>query len=125
MPVMAVLLGDLSYSIGVGPSNSLLRLAGNLCGHNSVKLGSIMNRVVNHVQGRLFLSLEGCYAIDSTALSHLVRQRKSLQILCRDMVLVDVPAPIRRVLEGYHFDTLFEIIPSLAEAERKYGRSVC
>jgi anti-anti-sigma regulatory factor len=124
MPVMNVTLGDLSYTLGIGPSSSFLRLAGNLCGSNTSKLSSIMQRALVHVQGRLFLSLQGCHTIDSQALALLARQRAALGERC-DVVLVDVPAQLQKVLEGSHIAALFEIMPSLQDAEKKYGHAVC
>jgi anti-anti-sigma regulatory factor len=111
--------------LGIGPSSSFLRLAGNLCGSNSGKLGSIMQRAMLHVQGRLFLSLQGCSAIDSQALAMLAHQRAALGERCRDVVLVDVPVQLMKVLEGSHIAALFEILPSLQDAEKKYGHAVC
>ena len=125
MPVMNVTLGDLSYTLGIGPSSSFLRLAGNLCGSNTNKLSSIMQRALVHVQGRLFLSLQGCHAIDSQALALLAHQRAALGERCRDVVLVDVPVQLQKVLEGSHIAALFEILPSLQDAEKKYGHAVC
>lgn len=125
MPVMNVTLGDLSYTLGIGPSSSFLRLAGNLCGSNTPRLSSIMQRALVHVQGRLFLSLEGCRSIDSQALALLAHQRAALGERVRDVVLVDVPAQLQTVLEGSHIAALFDILPSLQEAEKKYGHAVC
>lgn len=125
MPVMNVTLGDLSYTLGIGPSSSFLQLAGNLCGSNAGKLSSIMNRAMLHVQGRLFLSLRGCNAIDSQALALLAHQRAALGERCREVVLVDVPVQLMKVLEGSHIAALFEILPSLQDAEKKYGHAVC
>ena len=125
MPVMNVTLGDLSYTLGIGPSSSFLRLAGNLCGSNTSKLSSIMQRALVHVQGRLFLSLQGCHSIDSRTLALLAHQRAALGDRCRDVVLVDVPEQLRKVLEGSHIAALFEILPSLQDAEKKYGHAVC
>jgi anti-anti-sigma factor len=125
MPVMNVLLGDLSYTLGVGPTNTFLRVAGNLAGGNAAKLTAIFNRTLAHAKGKLFLSLQGCYTIDSASLAALASQHRALGSLAREMVLVDVPSQILQVLEGSHLDSLFEIFPSLADAEKKYGRAVC
>jgi anti-anti-sigma regulatory factor len=103
----------------------LLRLAGNLCGSNAARLSSIMQRALVHVQGRLFLSLQGCHGIDSQALALLAHQRAALGERCRDVILVDVPAHLLKVLEGSHIAALFEILPSLQDAEKKYGHAVC
>jgi anti-anti-sigma factor len=125
MPVMNVTLGDLSYTLGIGPSSSFLRLAGNLGGSNTSKLSHIMQRALVHVQGRLFLSLQGCNAIDSQTLALLAHQRAALGERCREVVLVDVPDRLQKVLEGSHIAALFEILPSLQDAEKKYGHAVC
>ena len=125
MPVMDMILGDLNYTLGVGPTNTFLRVAGNLAGTNVAKLSTIFNRTLAHAKGKLFVSLQGCSCIDSQALAALAHQHKALGALCREMVLVDVPAQILQVLEGSHLATLFEIFPSLQEAEKKYGRAVC
>ncbi|MEO7427728.1 MAG: STAS domain-containing protein [Fibrobacteria bacterium] len=125
MPIMDMLLGDLNYTLGVGQTNTFLRVAGNLAGGNAAKLSVIFNRTLAHAKGKLFLSLQGCYTIDSTALAAMVCQHKALGILAREMVLVDVPSQILQVLEGSHLASLFEIFPSLEDAEKKYGRSIC
>ncbi|MDB5048156.1 MAG: hypothetical protein JWO30_1227 [Fibrobacteres bacterium] len=125
MPVMDVILGDLNYTLGVGGTNTFLRVAGNLAGNNAAKLSTIFNRTLAHAKGKLFLSLQGCYSIDSTALAALAVQHKALGNLAREMVLVDVPSQIMQVLEGTHLASLFEIFPSLQDAEKKYGRAVC
>ncbi len=125
MPVMDVLLGDLSYTLGVGQTNTFLRVAGNLAGSNAAKLSAIFNRTLAHAKGKLFLSLQGCYTIDSTALAALVSQHRAMGNLAREMVLVDVPSQILQILEGSHLASLFEIFPSLEDAEKKYGRAVC
>lgn len=122
---MNVTLGDLSYTLGIGPTSSFLQLAGNLCGNNAGKLSSIMQRAMMHVQGRLFLSLQGCHSIDSQALALLAHQRAALGERCREVVLVDVPVQLMKVLEGSHIAALFEILPSLQDAEKKYGHAVC
>ena len=125
MPVMDVTLGDLNYTLGVGGTNTFLRVAGNLAGGNASKLSAIFNRTLAHAKGKLFLSLQGCYTIDSQALAALATQHKALGHLAREMVLVDVPSQILSVLEGSQLSTLFEIFPSLEDAEKKYGRAVC
>lgn len=125
MPVMDVILGDLNYTLGVGQTNTFLRVAGNLAGGNSAKLSSIFNRTMTHARGKLFLSLQGCYAIDSIALAAFAQHHKALTERTMEMVLVDVPSQILTVLEGNHLASLFEIFPSLQEAEKKYGRAVC
>ena len=124
MPVMDVLLGDLNYTLGVGRANTFLRVAGNLAGANVAKLHVILNRALAHASGKLIFSLQGCYAIDSAGLAALARQHKALAEKAMAMVLVDVPAQVRAALEGSHLDSLFEIVPSLQEAERKYGPAV-
>ena len=121
---MDVILGDLNYTLGVGGTNTFLRVAGNLAGNNAAKLSAIFTRTLAHAKGKLFLSLQGCYTIDSTALATLALQHKALGHLAREMVLVDVPSQILQVLEGSHLASLFEIFPSLREAEEKYGRAV-
>ncbi|MDB5106681.1 MAG: hypothetical protein JWP91_4370 [Fibrobacteres bacterium] len=125
MPVMDVTLGDLNYTLGIGQTNTFLRVAGNLAGNNAAKLSAIFNRTLAHARGKLFLSLQGCYTIDSQALATLANQHKALGHLAREMVLVDVPTQILQVLEGSQLATLFEIFPSLEDAEKKYGRAVC
>lgn len=122
---MNVTLGDLNYTLGVGQTNTFLRVAGNLAGTNASKLTAIFNRTLSHARGMLFLSLQGCYTIDSQVLASLAIQHKALGHLAREMVLVDVPAQILQVLEGSHLASLFEIFPSLQEAEKKYGSAVC
>ena len=124
MPVMDVILGDLNYTLGVGQTNTFLRVAGNLAGNNAAKLSTIFNRTLAHARGKLFVSLQGCYSIDSQTLAALAQLHKALGTLCREMVLVDVPSQILKVLEGSHLSSLFEIFPSLQEAEEKYGRAV-
>jgi anti-anti-sigma factor len=125
MPVMDVTLGDLNYTLGIGQTNTFLRVAGNLAGSNAAKLSAIFNRTLSHAKGKLFLSLQGCYTIDSQALATLASQHKALGHLAREMVLVDVPSQILQVLEGSQLASLFEIFPSLQDAEKKYGRAVC
>lgn len=122
---MNVTLGDLNYTLGIGPSSSFLRLAGNLCGSNASRLSSFMQRAMTHVQGRLFLSLQGCNQIDSQTLSLLALQRAALGERCRNVVLVDVPDQLRKALEDSPVAALFEILPSLQDAEKKYGHAVC
>lgn len=124
MPVMNVILGDLNYTLGVGQANTFLRVAGNLAGGNSAKLHAVLNRALAHAQGKLILSLQGASAIDSAALAALARQHKALAEKAMEMVLVDVPSQILAALEGSHMVPLFEIFPSLREAEEKYGRTV-
>jgi anti-anti-sigma factor len=124
MPVMDVILGDLNYTFGVGPGNTFLRVAGNLAGSNAAKLNSIFNRTLAHARGKLILSLQGCSSIDSTALAAFAQQHKALTERAMEMVLVDVPTQILAALEGSHLASLFEIVPSLQEAEKKYGRAV-
>ena len=117
---MDVLLGDLSYTLGVGQTNTFLRVAGNLAGNNAAKLNAIFNRTLAHAKGKLFLSLQGCCTIDSTALAALATQHRALGNLAREMVLVDVPSQILQVLEGSHLASLFEIFPSLEDAEKHF-----
>ncbi len=124
MPVMDVTLGDLNYTLGVGENNVFLRLAGNLCGGNAAKVTQIFQRTITHVRGKLFLSLQGCYTIDSQALAALTVHHKNLSDRCREMVLVDVPSQILQALIIGQVASLFEIFPSLAEAEKKYGNAV-
>ncbi len=126
MPLMDVTLGDLNYTLGVGQGNTFLRLAGNLCGvNNAAKLSTVFRRALTHARGKLFLSLQGCYTIDSQALAVLVHQHKELGERCRDMVLMDVPVQIQRILESAQISALWEIFPSLQDAEKKYGHAVC
>jgi anti-anti-sigma factor len=124
MPVMDVLLGDISYTLGVGPGHTFLRVAGNFCGSNTPKLSSVFQRSITHLRGKLFLSLQGCYSIDSQGLAFLVQQSKNLGDRCRDVVLVDVPTGLLNALDGSHLTSLFETFPSLEEAEKKYGHAV-
>lgn len=121
---MTVLLGDLSYTLGVGQTNAFLRVAGNLAGTNAAKLSIVFQRTLAHARGKLFFSLQGCSSIDSQVLAVLAQQHKALGDRCRDMVLVEVPAQILQVLEGSHVAALFEIFPSLQDAEKKYGLAV-
>lgn len=122
MPVMNVIVGDLSYTLGVGQGNTFLRLAGNLCGsHTAARVGTVFQRALNHVSDKFFLSLEGCYAIDSEALALLIQQQKTLGAMARDLVLVDVPIQIMKLLEASHLTSLCEVLPSLEDAEKKYG----
>ena len=124
MPVMDVILGDLNYTLGVGQANTFLRVAGNLAGTNAAKLTSIFNRTMTHAHGRLFLSLQGCYCIDSMAMAAFAQQHKALTERAMEMVLVDVPSQILAILEGNHLASLFEIFPSVQDAEKKYGRAI-
>lgn len=124
MPVMDVILGDLNYTFGVGPGNTFLRVAGNLAGGNASRLNSIFNRTLAHARGKFIMSLQGCYSIDSAALAAFAQQHKALTERAMEMVLVDVPTQIMAALEGSHLASLFEIVPSLQEAEKKYGRAV-
>jgi anti-anti-sigma factor len=124
MPVMDVILGDLNYTLGVGQANTFLRIAGNLAGANAARLHAILERALTHASGKLIFSLQGCYSIDSAALAALACQHKTLADRAVEMVLVDVPAQIRAALEGSHLDSLFEIVPSLKDAEKKYGPAV-
>ncbi len=123
MPVMDVILGDLNYTLGVGQANTFLRVAGNLAGANAARLNAVFNRAVTHARGKLILSLQGCSAIDSAALAAFARQHKVMAEKAMDMVLVEVPSQILSALESSHLAPLFEIIPSLQEAEKKYGRA--
>jgi anti-anti-sigma factor len=122
---MNVTLGDLNYTLGVGADNTFLRLAGNLCGTNAAKMAAVFQRTITHARGKLFLSLQGCYTIDSQAVAALALHHKNLGERCRDMVLVDVPSQILHALEMSQVASLFEIFPSLQEAEKKYGHAVC
>jgi anti-anti-sigma factor len=124
MPVMNVTLGDLNYTLGVGANNAFLRLAGNLAGTNAAKLSSVFQRTITHARGKLFVSLQGCYTIDSQALAALALHHKNLTACCREIILVDVPTQVLQALELSHLTSLFEIFPSLAEAEKKYGHAV-
>jgi len=124
MPVMDVILGDLKYTLGVGRANTFLRVAGNLAGGNAARLHLILNRALAHASGKLIFSLQGCYSIDSAALAALARNHQAFADKAKEMVLVDVPAQIQAALEGSHLDALFEIFPSLQEAEKKYGPAV-
>ena len=124
MPVMDVILGDLNYTLGIGQANTFLRVAGNLAGGNAAKLHSVLNRALAHARGKMILSLQGCSSIDSAALAALARQHKALAEKAVEMVLVDVPSQVLAALEGSHLAPLFEIFPSLREAEEKYGRAV-
>lgn len=120
---MDVILGDLNYTLGVGQSNTFLRLAGNLAGANAARLNAVFNRILAHARGKLILSLQGCLTIDSAGLAAFAGQRKALAERAVEIVLVEVPAQILSALEGSHLASLFEIIPSLKEAEKKYGRA--
>ena len=120
---MKVTLGDLNYTLGVGQANTFLRVAGNLAGENAAKLHVIFNRALIHASGKLILSLQGAYSIDSAALAALARQQKALADRTMEMVLVEVPTQIRAALEGSHLDSIFEIFSSLQEVEKKYGRA--
>lgn len=122
MPVMDVILGDLNYTLGVGQAHTFLRVAGNLAGGNAAKLHGVLNRALAHARGKLILSLQGCSSIDSAALAALARQHKDMAEKTVEMVLVDVPSQILAALEGSQLASLFEIVPSLQEAEKKYGR---
>ena len=124
MPVMDVTLGDLNYTLGIGQTNTFLRVAGNLAGNNAAKLSTIFNRPLAHARGKLFLSLQGCYTIDSQALAVLAQHHKNMRDRCLEMVLVDVPAQILHALELSQIASLFEIFPSLEDAEKKYGHAV-
>lgn len=53
MPIMDMLLGDLNYTLGVGQTNTFLRVAGNLAGGNAAKLSAILNRTLAHAKGKL------------------------------------------------------------------------
>lgn len=121
---MNVTLGDLNYTLGVGDDNTFLRLAGNLGGANAAKLASVFQKSILHIHGKLFLSLQGCYSIDSQTLAALAVHQKRMAERCFEMVLVDVPAQILQVLEMSQLKSCFEIIPSLQDAEDKYGHSV-
>ena len=112
MPVMDVILGDMNYTLGVGQANTFLRVAGNLAGGNVAKLHGILNRTLTHARGR----------VDGGAA--LARQHKALAEKAIEIVLVDVPAQIKAALVGSHMDSLFEFVPSLEEAEKKYGRAI-
>ena len=124
MPVMSVTLGDLNYTLGVGQDNTFLHLAGNLAGANAAKIKSIFQRTITHARGKLFLSLQGCYTFDAQAMAALDHHRKQMGERCREMVLVDVPAQILKALEISQLASLFEIIPSLDDAEKKYGLAI-
>ena len=121
---MNVTLGDLNYTLGVGPENTFLRLAGNLCGSNALKMAAVFQRTITHARGRLYISLQGCNTIDSQAAAALALHRKNMGERCRDMILVDVPAQILQALEICQIASLFEIFPSLDDAEKKYGHAV-
>lgn len=125
MPVMNVTLGDLNYTLGIGQTNTFLRLAGNLCGTNAAKMTTVFQKSILHARGKLFLSLQGCYTIDSQALAVLAQHHKNMGDRCLEMVLVDVPSQILQALELSHIASLFEIFPSLEDAEKKYGHAVC
>lgn len=118
---MNVILGDLNYQIGIGRDNSLLYIAGNWCGNNAIKLGVNFVKVIQHVHGKLFLDLEGCKSMDSIALNWLIQLQKILGDKCLGMVLVNVPTPMLEILKGSHIHSLYEILPTLGEAEKKYG----
>jgi len=123
MPLMNVTLGDMHYTLGVGAGHTLLRLAGNLCGSNAAKLGTVFQRSLANLRGKLFLSLQGCSGMDSQSLAFLVQQGRTLGDRCGDVVLVDVPSQFQSMLEGSPLTALFETFPSLQEAEKKYGHA--
>jgi anti-anti-sigma regulatory factor len=124
MPVMNVILGDFNYTLGVGQGNTFLKLAGNLCGSNAARLSTVFQRAMLHVSGKFFLSLQGCKEMDEQILALLIQQQVAMGEKCRDLVLVDVPSQILKILETTSFTTLCEILPSLREAENKYGHVV-
>lgn len=124
MAVMNVTLGDLHYTLGVGPENTFLHLAGNLGGGNASKMTAVFQRTITHARGKVFLSLQGCYTFDAQAMAALDQHRKQLGERCREMVLVDVPAQILKALEIGQLASLFEIFPSLGDAEKKYGLAI-
>jgi anti-anti-sigma factor len=123
MPVMNVTLGDLNYTLGVGQDNTFLNFAGNLCGSNATKMAKVFQRTVTHAQGKLFLSLQGCYNIDSQALAALAFHHKIMIEHCRQVILVDVPSQILQALEISQLASLFEIFPSLEDAEKIHGHT--
>ena len=121
---MNVTLGDLNYILGVGEENTFLQLAGNLCGTNASKITSVFQRTITHAKGKLFLSLQGCYNMDSQTLAALAIHQKNRLDLCREIVLVDVPSQIMKILELAQITAMTEVFPSIEEAEKKYGHSV-
>jgi anti-anti-sigma regulatory factor len=125
MPVLDITLGDLNYTLGIGQENTFLRLAGNVGGsHNARKLNVVFQRAIQHMRGKLFLSLQGCYTMDADTVAFFAEQRKALGIQARDIILVEVPSQIQAVMDKCQISSLFEIFPSLHEAEKKYGAVV-
>jgi anti-anti-sigma factor len=124
MAVMDLIFGDIHYRLGFGPHNGFLGIAGNLCGQNAQRLSHAFRKVGQHLKGRLFVSLEGLKALDSAAITLLLNEKKALHERHCEVVFVDVPANILKVLDGAHLTSLFEIVPTLQEAEAKYGYSM-
>ena len=123
MAIMDIIFGDVHYTLNLGEVNGFLGIAGNLSGANAQRMTAMFRKVVDRLQGRLFLSLEGLKALDSMAIGLLVQNKKVLDDTNHPVVLVDVPPNIRALLDGAHISDLFEIVPTLQEAEIKYGRS--
>lgn len=120
---MDLIFGDIHYRLGIGAHNSFMSIAGHLGGPNVQRLAQAFRKASQNLQGRLFVSLEGLKSVDSAALALLVREKKALSERHCEAVFVDVPAPIMKLLDGAHLTSLFEIVPTLKEAEAKYGQA--
>lgn len=121
---MDLIFGDIHYRLGIGAHNGFLSIAGHLVGPNVQKLALAFRKASHELKGPLFVSLEGLKSVDSAALAVLVREKKALSERHCDAVFVDVPGPIMKLLDGAHLTSLFEIVPTLKEAEAKYGQAL-
>jgi anti-anti-sigma regulatory factor len=121
MAVMDLIFGDMHYTLGFGPHNGFLGIAGNLCGPNTLKLGPAFRKAAQHLKGRLFVSFDGLKSLDTGAMTFFLQQKKVLDDLHCEVVLVDVPANILLLLDGAQLTSVFEIVATRQEAEAKYG----
>ncbi len=121
MAVMDLIFGDVQYTLGFGARNGFLGIAGNLCGQNSHRLTHAFNKAAKYLQGSLFVSFRGLKALDSLAMTLFLQQKAMLDARHCQVVFVDVPAEILKLLDGAHLTSVFEVVPTLQEAEAKYG----
>lgn len=121
MAVMDLIFGDVHYRLGFGAQNGYLSIAGNLCGQNTQRLVHAFHKVSQNLKGRLFVSLEGLKSVDSSALNLFIREKQKLLERHCEVVFVNVPADILMLMRGADLNSAFEFVPTLQEAEAKYG----
>ncbi len=123
MPLLDVILGDMNYQLGIGQTNSLIRLAGNWSGTHARQLASAFQKALIQPASRLLVSLAECRTIDAQVLQLLKAQQPIFESQSKTILITDIPARLADVIRSSGLNELYETIPSLSEAERKYGQA--